>query len=141
LTKKDSLAEAAERMFVIEQMTINEISQRMNVHEKSIRNWKEEFKWDEKRAQYVKTKSMFHEELFNFSRKLMSSIEHDMDNGIKVDPGRMFAFTKTLPLITKIKEYEDAVAKKGTEENKPSEISPDFIKQINEEFLGIKYDE
>jgi hypothetical protein len=38
---------------------------------------------------------MFHEDLFNFARKLMTSIEYDMDNnGVKVDPGRMFAFTK-----------------------------------------------
>jgi hypothetical protein len=33
------------------------------------------------------------------------------------------------------------LSKKGTEDDKPKEISPDFIKQINEEFLGIKYDE
>ena len=79
---------------------------------------------------------MFHEELYNFARKLMSSIEYDIANNNKVDPGRMFTFSKILPLITKIKEYEDGVAKKDSD--KPREITPDFIKEINEQFLGIK---
>ncbi|MCI1274352.1 MAG: helix-turn-helix domain-containing protein [Clostridiaceae bacterium] len=141
MPKKENLSENAERLYVIDRMTINEVADRIGVNERTIRRWKTQYNWENKKKQYLDTKSMFHEDLFNFSRKLMTSIEYDMDNGVKVDPGRMFAFTKTLPLITKIKEYEDAVAKKGTEENKPSEISPDFIKQINEEFLGIKYDE
>ena len=84
---------------------------------------------------------MFHEEMFNFARKLMASIELDMDNNEKIDPGRMFAFTRMLPLITKIKEYEDEVVKKGGDKSQDFEITPDFIKQINEEFLGIKSDE
>ncbi len=141
MAKKEVLLENAQRLYVIEQMTIDEVARKMEVNERTIRRWKTEHNWDLKKEQYIKTKQMFHEELYNFARKLMISIEYDMENNEKVDPGRMFAFTKTLPLITKIKEYEDAVAKKGTEENKPSEISPDFIKQINEEFLGIKYDE
>lgn len=141
MTKKDSLAPIAERMFVIDQMTINEISSQLKIHEKSVRNWKDEYEWDKKRAQYMASKSMFHEELFNFSRKLMSSIEYDMERGEKVDPGRMFAFTKVLPLITKIKEYEDNVTKKDDNENKQKEITPEFIRLINEEFLGIKNDE
>lgn len=141
MTKKNSLATCAERMFVIEQMTINEIASQLQVHEKTIRNWKEEYNWASKRQQYVNTTTMFHEELFNFARKLMTSIEYDIDNNEKVDSGRMFAFTKMLPLITKIKAYEDEVAKKDTD-NKSTELSPDFIRQINEEFLGIKsYDE
>jgi Fe-S-cluster formation regulator IscX/YfhJ len=71
----------------------------------------------------------------------MVSIEYDMDNNEKVDPGRMFAFTKMLPLITKIKEYEDDVSKKGTEDTGSKELSPEFMKAINEAFLGIKSDE
>lgn len=139
MTKKDSLATCAERMFVIDQMTIDEIATQLQVHEKSIRNWKTEYNWDEKRKKYVQSTQMFHEELFNFARKLMISIEYDMDKEEKIDPGRMFAFTKLLPLITKIKEYEDDTAKKI--KNDTQELTPEFIKEINETFLGIKSDE
>ncbi len=66
MTKKDSLSACAERMYVIEQMTINEIASQLKVHEKSIRNWKDEYSWDNKRKQYLESKQMFHEELYNF---------------------------------------------------------------------------
>jgi hypothetical protein len=138
LAKKEVLLENAQRLYVIEQMTIDEVARKMEVNERTIRRWKTEHNWDLKKEQYIKTKQMFHEELYNFARKLMISIEYDMENKEKVDPGRMFAFTKMLPLITKIKEYEDEVSKKGTEDTGSKELSPEFMKTINEEFLGIK---
>ena len=141
MTKKEVLLENAQRLYVIEQMTIDEVAQKVDVNERTIRRWKTEHNWDLRKEQYVKTKQMFHEELYNFARKLMVSIEYDMDNNEKVDPGRMFAFTKMLPLITKIKEYEDDVSKKGAEDTGSKELSPEFMKAINEEFLGIKSDE
>ena len=138
MAKKEVLLENAQRLYVLEQMTIDEVARKMEVNERTIRRWKTEHNWDLKKEQYIKTKQMFHEELYNFARKLMISIEYDMENNEKVDPGRMFAFTKMLPLITKIKEYEDEVSKKGTEDTGSKELSPEFMKTINEEFLGIK---
>ncbi len=139
MTKKKSLAAAAERFYVIEQMTMVEIAQILNVHEKTIQNWKDEFNWDEKRAKFIQTKQSFHEEMYNFARKLMSTIEFDIDSGNKVEQGRLYTFAKMLPFITKIKEYEDS--KNVVKDDKVKDITPDFIKMINEEFLGIKSDE
>ena len=85
MTKKKSLAAAAERFYVIEQMTMVEIAQLLNVHEKTIQNWKDEFNWDEKRNQFIQTKKSFHEEMYNFARKLMNTIEYDIDSGNKVE--------------------------------------------------------
>lgn len=137
MSKKDVLLETAQRMFVIEQMTIEEIASKLEVNEKTIRRWKQRYDWDYKKSNYINSKSKFHEELYNFARKLMTSIESDIENNEKVDPGRMFAFTKMLPLITKIKEYEDSVSKKQTEpENKG--ITPDFVELIETEILGMR---
>ena len=135
MSKKDVLLETAQRMFVVEQMTIEEIAVKLEVNEKTIRRWKQRYDWDYKKNNYINSKTMFHEELYNFARKLMTSIESDIDSNERVDPGRMFAFTKMLPLITKIKEYEESVSKKQKDsENKG--ITPDFIKLIETEILG-----
>ena len=139
MTKKKSLAAAAERFYVIEQMTMVEIAQILNVHEKTIQNWKDEFNWDEKRTKFIQTKQSFHEEMYNFARKLMSTIESDIDSGNKVEQGRLYTFAQMLPFITKIKEYEDS--KNVVKDDKVKDITPDFIRMINEEFLGIKSDE
>jgi len=137
LAKKEILLESAQRMYVVEQMTIDEIASKLELNEKTIRRWKQRYDWDYKKENYINSKSMFHEELYNFARKLMTSIEADMDNQEKIDPGRMFAFTKMLPLITKIKDYEDSVSKKQADsENKG--ITPDFVKLIETEILGMK---
>ncbi len=137
MSKKDVLLETAQRMFVVEQMTIEEIAVKLEVNEKTIRRWKQRYDWDYKKNNYINSKTMFHEELYNFARKLMTSIESDIDSNERVDPGRMFAFTKMLPLITKIKEYEESVSKKQKDsENKG--ITPDFIKLIETEILGMK---
>lgn len=137
MSKKDVLLETAQRMFVVEQMTIEEIASKLEVNEKTIRRWKQRYDWDYKKNNYLNSKIMFHEELYNFARKLMNSIESDIESNEKVDPGRMFAFTKMLPLITKIKEYEESVSKKQTDsENKG--ITPDFVELIETEILGMK---
>jgi uncharacterized protein YjcR len=46
LTKKENLAENAERLYVIDRMTINEVA-KIGVNERTIRRWKTEYNWDE----------------------------------------------------------------------------------------------
>ena len=73
----------------------------------------------QKKEEFRKSKQAFHSELYEFARKLMRDISEDMENGEKIDPGRMYAFTRMLPLIGKVKEYEDeAKANEKQEERK-----------------------
>ena len=131
----------AERFYIIEQMTVEEIAEKLKVNEKTIRIWKSEGNWDLQKLQYVKSKQMFHEDLYNFARKLMATIEDSFEKGERVDPGRMYAFMRMLPMITKIKEYEDIVAKSRTKNETRKGLSKDIIKQIESEILGINPDE
>lgn len=131
----------AERLYVIEQMTIEEIAEKLKVGEKTIRNWKSESNWDLQKQQYLNSRQMFHEDLYNFARKLMATIEDSFEKGEKVDPGRMYAFMRMLPMITKIKEYEDVVAKSKDKYDAKKGLSKDIIKQIESEILGINPNE
>ncbi len=137
MSKKPLFYNEAERLFVIEQMTIDEIASRLNLGSRTVRNWKDQHDWDSKKKNYLKSKQAFHEELYEFARKLMYSIKDDLDNGEKVDAGRMYTFTRMLPLITKIKEYEDvAVKKEKKQENKG--LTKDIVELIEQEVLGLK---
>lgn len=131
----------AERFYIIEQMTVEEIAEKLKVNEKTIRIWKSEGNWDLQKLQYVKSKQMFHEDLYNFARKLMATIEDSFEKGERVDPGRMYAFMRMLPMITKIKEYEDIVAKSRNKNETKKGLSKDIIRQIESEILGINPDE
>ena len=127
----------AERFYVIERMTEKEVAQQVGVHERTIRRWKKEHNWDVKKDQYFQTASLFHKEMYNFSRKLMISIEYDLDNGNEINSSRMYTFAKILPLITKIKDYEDNI-KNDSNAKIPEGITPDFVELIETEILGMK---
>ena len=140
MSKKHLFYNEAERLYVYDQLGIDEVAARLNLGSRTVRNWKDENDWDKKKKDYLKSKQAFHEELYEFARKLMHSIKEDLDSGEKVDPGRMYAFTRMLPLITKIKEYEDIASKKEQkQENKG--LTEDIIKIIEEEVLGMRQNE
>ena len=127
----------AERFYVIERMTEKEVAQQVGVHERTIRRWKKEHNWDVKKDQYFQTASLFHKEMYNFARKLMISIEYDLDNGNEINSSRMYTFAKILPLIAKIKDYEDNI-KNDSNTKIPEGITPDFVELIETEILGMK---
>lgn len=137
MSKKHLYYSEAERMYIVNQMTIEEIASRANSNERTIRRWKEEGDWDTKKNQYLLSKQMFHEELYEFARKLMNRIKEDLEIGEKVDTGRMYAFIRMLPMILKVKEYEDISAKKEAQEDKKG-LSQDVVALIEQEVLGLR---
>lgn len=139
-SKKALYFNEAERLYIYEQLTIEETAIRSHVSPRTIVSWKNEGDWDTKRRNFLKSKQSFHSELYEFARKLMQDIKTDLENGEKVDTGRMYAFTKMLPLITKIKEYEDIAAIKQKEQQNQKGLSKDLIKVIEQEILGMTDD-
>lgn len=137
MTKRDLYFAEAERFYVIEQMTFSEIAAKLKVNEKTLSTWKAIGDWDSKRKKYILTKMCFHEELYDFSRKLMESIKSDIDLGEKVDAGRLYALARILPLITKVKDYEDVITK-AEEKDKNKGLTKDIVSLIEAEVLGIK---
>lgn len=131
MAKKQAFYAEAERLYVVEQMTFAEIASRLKLAEKTVRLWKDDGDWENKRKQYLTQKQAFHEELYTFARFLMTSIQADMASGEKVDSGRLYAFTRILPLITKVKDYEDIVGKDQVEKNK-TEVPVDIISLVRQ---------
>jgi hypothetical protein len=137
VAKKQLYFNEAERLYVIEQMTIAEVASRLRLGEKTVRIWKDEGDWERKRMQHLKGKEAFHEELYEFARKLMGTIKEDMEKGERPDAGRLYTLTRLLPLITKVKDYEDVAQKKEKEEGKAG-LTEDVLRIIEKEVLGIE---
>lgn len=138
LAKKQLLFADAERLYVIDQCTMGEIASRLRIHEKTVANWKEEGDWENKRRNHLSGKQAFHEELYDFTRKLMRSISEDLDSGNKIDPGRMFAFNNLVGRLKNVKEYEDIVSQREKDaEKKGSEgLTEDVLRLIETEVFG-----
>ena len=140
MTNKQYLIGEAENLFVYKLKTVETIANELNLSRKTVMNWKEKGDWNNKRKLYIKSKIAFHEELFEFARKIMKDITEDMEKGNKIDAGRMYAFCKLVPMFTKVKDYEDIVAKKE-EKAAPRGLTPELIAQIEEEVLGITHND
>ena len=136
MNNKEYLANEAERLYVIDCNTVDEIASKLNISTKTVCRWKDKFNWESKKLSYVRSKQCFHEELYEFARKLMKDITADMEAGEKVDPGRMYAFCKVIPMFAKVKNYEDIVSKKEKKETQRG-LTPELIARIEEEVLGI----
>lgn len=140
MNSKRQYFDEAERLYISEHLSLEEISRRLKLSRKTVMKWKEIGDWENKRKQFLRSKQSFHEELYEFARKLMKDIIQDLEAGEKVDPGRMYAFCKVIPMFAKVKNYEDVVSKK---EKKvvPRGLTPKLIAQIEEEVLGITHNE
>ena len=143
IMKKQTLAQDALKLYVEDFMTLNEIAQQLHINERTVRRWKETDNWENQRAEYLHSKTPLHEDLYDFTRSLINSIEKDMDNNGKVEPARYYAVTKMLKLIGPVKSYEDEVIseKQKLQEKKPKGLTPDVIREIEESVLGIRYEE
>ena len=137
MNSKKYLLNEAERLFIYKYMTVDEIADRLNLNRNTVFAWKNKNDWEKKRKDFLKSKQAFHEELYVFARKLMENISTDIDNGEKIDPGRMYAFCRILPMFTKVKDYEEGIFKSNKKDT-PKGLTPDVIAQIEEQVLGIK---
>ena len=82
--KKQLLSETAEKLYIEKFMTLENIARQLNVNERTLRRWKADDNWDEKRSEYLKNNTTFHEDLYKFGRNLLDSIQNDMAKGEKI---------------------------------------------------------
>lgn len=136
MSKKDTHYEEAERLYIYENLPPDVIAEKLNISKRTVFYWKASANWNEKKKKYIQSKTAFHDELYDFSRELMYSIRQDMKEGRKVDQARLFTFGRTVPLITKIKDYEEGM--KNQEKRINQGLTEEVIDLIQEQILGIK---
>ena len=141
--KKHVLAETATKLYTEKFMTLESIAKQLNVNERTLRRWKSADNWENKRIEYLKSKTTFHEDLYNFGRTLLETIKADISNGERVEPSRLHTVTKIMTLLKNVKTYEDKVLNDKHTPKKVNhrEISPETIREIEERILGITYEE
>ena len=100
--------------------------------------WKKEHNWDEKRFEVEHTKYRFSEELLEFARKMMKKISADIDNNQKTPPPEIYSLINILKNIPLVKQYPDSLQPEQTQKQSPTGcLSPDMVRQIEQEILGI----
>ena len=130
---KMKLFKQAEQMF-LKGLTVSEISLELGIAKRTLFYWKKLYGWDKKRKESMYDKSQFKEDLQKFAQKLMDKIANSNKSNSQISQAEYYSLVNILNFLPELKEND-------TQNETPqikTELSPDFIRQIEREILGIE---
>lgn len=130
---KMKLFKQAEQMF-LKDLTVSEISLELGIAKRTLFYWKKQYDWDKKRKESMYDKSQFKEDLQKFAQKLMDKIANSNKTNSQISQAEYYSLVNILNFLPELKEN-------NTQTETPqikTELSPDFIRQIEREILGIE---
>lgn len=130
---KMKLFKQAEQMF-LKGLTVSEISLELGIAKRTLFYWKKQYDWDKKRKESMYDKSQFKEDLQKFAQKLMDKITNSNKTNSQISQAEYYSLVNILNFLPDLKEN-------NTQTETPqikTELSPDFIRQIEREILGIE---
>ena len=130
---KMELFKQAEQMY-LKGLSVSEISLQLGIAKRTLFYWKKKYDWDKKRKESMYDKSQFKEDLQKFAQKLMNRIANSKQQEIPISQAEYYSLVNILKLFPELKEFETP---NETPQSK-KELSPDFIRQIEREILGIE---
>lgn len=130
---KMKLFKQAEQMY-LKGLTVSEISLELGIAKRTLFYWKKQYDWDKKRKELMYDRAQFKEDLQKFAQKLMEKIANSNKTNSQISQAEYYSLVKILNFLPDLKEN-------NTQTETPqikTELSPDFIRQIEREILGIE---
>ena len=130
---KIKLFKQAEQMY-LKGLTVSEISQELGIAKRTLFYWKKQYDWDKKRKESMYDRAQFKEDLQKFAQKLMDKIANSNKANNQISQAEYYSLVNILNFLPELKEN-------NTQNETPqikTELSPDFIRQIEREILGIE---
>ena len=130
---KMKLFKQAEQMY-LKGLTVSEISLELGIAKRTLFYWKKQYDWDKKRKESMYDKSQFKDDLQKFAKKLMDKIANSNKTNNQINQAEYYSLVNILNFLPELKEN-------NTQNETPqikTELSSDFIRQIEREILGIE---
>lgn len=130
---KMKLFKQAEQMY-LKGSTVSKISLELGIAKRTLFYWKKQYDWDKKRKESMYDKSKLKEDLKKFAQKLMEKIANNNKTNSQISQAEYYSLVNILNFLPELKEN-------NTQNETPqikTELSPDFIRQIEREILGIE---
>ena len=130
---KMKLFKQAEQMY-LKGSTVSKISLELGIAKRTLFYWKKQYDWDKKRKESMYDRAQFKDDLQKFAQKLMDKIANSNKTNSQISQAEYYSLVNILNFLPELKEN-------NTQNEKPQikpELSPDFIRQIEREILGIE---
>lgn len=138
MAKKETYFLDAEKMYVEDRIPITGISKRIGVSEKTLREWRDEGEWENKKKNYLKTQNSCNIELYKLVLKLTQKVNDDIDQGIMPEAGTLYTIKSLTSSLPKMKSYEDSRIQDEICDHKDGKVSTeDIISKVND-ILGVR---
>ena len=127
------LFKQAEQMY-LKGLSVSEISLQLGIAKRTLFYWKKKYDWDKKRQESMYDRTQFKEDLQKFAQKLMDKIASNNKTNSQISQAEYYSLVNILNFLPELKEN-------NTQNETPqikNELSPDFIRQIEREILGIE---
>lgn len=124
---KKNLLPDAENMFVNEARTIDEIAAKLNISNKTVWSWIQQYKWSEKRAILTQARTRSHAAMYSLALELINSIIEDIAEKKEPSAQRVQLLCKLWDMIPKALKYEEETNQEVkqtavSDENKTNEV-------------------
>lgn len=133
---KAELKPKAKEFYTIHQMSLADISRRLNISTRTLQTWKAEDRWEETRAQVSGSEKNFHAQLFELGEVMARKIKQDEIDGAKVATERYTALQRIIDTAEHARKYEAVVPKKNRSELSPEERAKKALDEIKKH-LGV----
>lgn len=130
---KMKLFKQAEQMY-LKGSTVSKISLELGIAKRTLFYWKKQYDWDKKRKESIYDRAQFKDDLQKFAQKLMEKIANSNKTNSQISQAEYYSLVNILNFLPELKEN-------NTQNETPqikNELSPDFIRQIEREILGIE---
>lgn len=133
---KSELKPKAKELYTIHQMSLADISRRLNISTRTLQNWKTEDRWEETRAEISGSEKNFHAQLFELGEVMARKIKQDELDGVKVAAERYTALQRIIDTAEHARKYEAVAPKKNKSELSPEERAKKALEEIKKH-LGV----
>ena len=127
----------AQQYFVEQQKPISEIAKELNITEKTLHNWKKEWDWEQKKADFLKSKYNCFASLYQLTNMIANdALEAYKADGTKPDKSTISFLSKAIDKLPKMKSIEKQEVLEHTEDTAGRKFSSENINQVVSFLMG-----
>lgn len=123
--KKNKYFDKAEKMYVEQFITEVGVAKRLGVSDRTVRRWKAEGNWGEKRKEYLNKQILTKHDMYQLVRQMLDDFNEDIANNQQIDTSRLHKFLNLTEEMVKPKTKKltleellnIAIKKQDTEKN------------------------
>ena len=123
--KRDKYYDKAEKMYVEQFITEVGVAKRLGISDRTVRRWKAEGNWGEKRKEFLKKQTLTKYDMYQLVRQMLDDFSEDLANNQQIDVSRLNKFLNITEEMVKPKTKKltleellnIAIKKQDTEED------------------------